>query len=299
MHDLSPPRVLILARQAETGRRWRDALAPVAAGVWLSEADLPAGQRVDVVVTDLAVKDAKTGVGMVAIGAVSGADVTLPPDCTDRELCLATVLVAEIARLRGERDELDRIRGEATQLAQTDPLTGLANRRAWEHQLQARLARGTRGRGSLWLAIVDLDGFKQVNDRLGMSQGDEVLARAAGSLAGQLRREDVVARLGGDEFGVLLWNVTEEQAQSVFDRLRAAVAREAPPEGFTVTASIGFVAAGQRSATADQLFVAAERAMREAKRAGGNRAILGDVQSPSPRAGESGSRSEPREGAGH
>lgn len=287
-----PPKVLILAAEAGAGRRLREALAESSAGVWLSQADLPPGERVDVIVTDLSADEvarrtnlgidpaaadsdvARAGVAVVAIGSAPWADVALAPDCTSRELCLACRLVAEIARLRSQRDELDRIREEVTQLAQTDPLTGLANRRAWEDQLQARLARGAHGR--LWLGIIDLDGFKQVNDLLGMSKGDKVLARAAQSLAGQLRREDLVARLGGDEFGILLWNVAEEHVPGVFDRLCAAVAGEAVPEGVAkITASIGYVLGVVGSTSAGELFAAAERAMREAKRAGGNRALRG------------------------
>ncbi|MEX0678986.1 MAG: GGDEF domain-containing protein [Pirellulales bacterium] len=287
--------MLILAAEAGAGRRWRESLADAAAGVWLSGADLPSGQRVDVIVTDLEAQEVArragleidpgkaptnelpADVGMVAIGPAPWADVALAPDFTSRELRLACQLVAEIARLRSQRDELDRMREEVAQLAQTDPLTGLANRRAWEDQFEARLARGAHGHVRLWLALVDLDGFKQVNDQLGMSQGDEVLARAARSLAGQLRREDLLARLGGDEFGILLWGVAEEHVPRVFDRLRAAVAEQAAPEGLPkITASIGYVSGVDGSASAGELFAAAERAMRAAKRAGGNRALRGE-----------------------
>jgi diguanylate cyclase (GGDEF)-like protein len=277
MHDHSPPKVLILARDAATARRWLDALAPAAAGAWLSAADVPPGERPEVVVTDGPVDDGVRGAGIVGIGPVPGADASLSPDCTDRELSLATVLVAQIARLRIERDELARNHEEVRQLAQTDPLTGLPNRRAWDEHLQARLDHPHR---PLWLGVVDLDNFKQVNDRFGMARGDEVLARAARALAEQLRREDVVARLGGDEFGLLLGDMTEENLRRVFERLRAAVAEQASPDDVApVTASIGFVSTGESPADAGALFAAAERAMREAKRGGGNRAI-GTVLSP-------------------
>jgi diguanylate cyclase (GGDEF)-like protein len=290
MFACPPPKVLVLAAEIGAGRRWGEALADSTAGVWLSPEDLPPGERPDVIVTDLAADEVarrtglklnpaeasdvgQTEVAVVAIGPASRGDAALAADCTSRELRLACRLVAEIARLRSQRDELDRIRHEATQLAQTDPLTGLPNRRAWEQQLEARLPQG---HGRLWLAIVDLDGFKQVNDRLGMSKGDEVLARAARSLADQLRREDMVARLGGDEFGILLWDVGAQHVESVFGRLRAAVAEQAAAEGdFKITASIGYVAAGDETADSEELFAAAERAMREAKRAGGDRALRG------------------------
>jgi diguanylate cyclase (GGDEF)-like protein len=288
------PKVLILTGEAAASRRLRDALAELTASVWLSQSDLPPGEGVDVIVTDLPAHEvarsanlkldpapaesdlARAGVAIVAVGSAPWADVELAADWTSRELCLACRLAAEIARLRRQRDELDRIREEVTQLAQTDPLTGLANRRAWEDQLQARLARDSHRRQ--WLAIVDLDDFKQVNDRLGMSKGDEVLAGAARSLAGQLRREDIVARLGGDEFGILLWNVAPEHVPAVFDRLRGAVAAESATDASAkITASIGYVLAVDGSTGAAELFAAAERAMREAKRAGGNRALRGKL----------------------
>ncbi|MEX0979220.1 MAG: diguanylate cyclase, partial [Pirellulales bacterium] len=244
MPDSPLPKVLILAGDAVAGRRWAEALAEAVAGVWFSEEDLPPEVNVDVIITDLSADEvarrtilkidpeaanvSPPGVAVVAIGSAPWADVALPADCTGRELSMACRLVAQIALLRSKNDELDRIREQATQLAQTDPLTGLANRRAWEHQFQTRVARGARGEGGrLWLAIVDLDNFKQVNDRLGMSQGDQVLVRAAQALAGQLRRHDMVARLGGDEFGVLLSNVSESHVLGVFDRLRSAVAEQA------------------------------------------------------------------------
>jgi diguanylate cyclase (GGDEF)-like protein len=296
MPDSPLPNVLILSGDGGAGRRWAEALVKTTAGVWFSEADLPPDVSVDVVLTDLAADEvarrtnlkidpqaanvSPPGLAVVAIGSAPWADVALPADCTGRELSVACRLVAQIARLRSKNDELDRIREEATQLAQTDPLTGLPNRRAWEHQFQTRVARGARGEGRLWLAIVDLDNFKPVNDRLGMSQGDQVLVRAAQALAGQLRRHDVVARLGGDEFGVLLSNVSESHVLGVFDRLRSAVAEQAAPDGLAlVTASIGYVA-GDESGDAGALFAAAERAMRDAKRGGGNRALRGDSFSP-------------------
>jgi diguanylate cyclase (GGDEF)-like protein len=263
------PNVLITTAQTDAKRQWRAALAP-AADVWLSGADVPSGERIDVVVTDTELADRATEAGIVGIGPVPGADATLEPDCTPRELCLAVSLVAQIARLRGECAEHARARDEIAQLAGTDPLTGLPNRRAWDEHLRTRLAHPHR---PLWLGVIDLDGFKQVNDSLGMAAGDAVLARAAQALAGQLRREDVIARLGGDEFGLLLGEMSEENVLRVCERLLAAVARQASSDpALPVTASIGYVSTGAAPADAADLFAAAERAMRTAKRSGGNRA---------------------------
>ena len=289
MHESRPTRLLVLC--GEDGLAERLAVALAGSGtVWRSVAEIPAGQQADVIVTDLAADDLavrlrpaggrRAGppsgcgvVGIVTSAAGSGAwtDVSLPHDCTDRELLLACRAVAQIAILRSERDELARVHHEATLLAETDPLTGLANRRAWDARLPVMLARVARGGESLWLALVDLDSFKTINDRDGMAHGDRVLLTTGQALLSGLRKNDLVARLGGDEFGVLLVNIPAERVLGVLDRLRAAVEAQGQ-----VTASFGFVAVRQDAAPGE-LLAAAERAMRAAKRAGGNRIERGDM----------------------
>ena len=179
-------------------------------------------------------------------------------------------MAGEIARLRIAHDEVARAKHEVMQLAETDPLTGLANRRAWTRQLERYWLSGCASGQPFWLALVDLDLFKQVNDQNGYAAGDRVLELAASALAGQLRKDDVLARLGGDEFGVLLSGPDAEQARVVFDRLRAAVAAEtAPPGARQPTASIGYASSALHSDVRETLS-AAERALREAKKSGGN-----------------------------
>ncbi len=269
MPTVRPPKVLILARSADDGRRLRHALA-AAADVWTSEAELPPGAVPEVILTDLSTAEVadrlewegavdgelRAPAGVVTMAPAAWGDAALAADCTPRELALACGLAAQIARLRSERDELARAHDEVTQLAETDPLSGLPNRRAWQRRLAALRARAARSGERLWLALVDLDDFKAVNDRLGMAGGDEVLARAAVALADGLRRDDLVARLGGDEFGVLLFGVSDRHVRRVVDRLRAAVAEQAG-----VTASIGYVSVA--TATEENALLAdAERAMR-------------------------------------
>jgi diguanylate cyclase (GGDEF)-like protein len=288
------PKVLILAQNPEAGRRWADMLAQNTAATWLSAAEVPPGTRVDVLVTDLASLDEasrhsglefcqepasgqpRAAVGVIAMRPVDWADLSLAANCTQRELCLACQLLSEIVRLRHGHDAMTRRQQETEQLAETDPLTGLANRRVWDRLLQIKSTAGQQASRPLWLAIVDLDGFKTVNDRCGLLVGDRVLQRAARALAEQLRREDVVARLGGDEFGVLLAGVSEEQARGAWDRLRAAVeSQSVPPEICQLTASIGYALAGENGAAMAEVFAAAEDALREAKRGGGDRVCRG------------------------
>ena len=96
-------------------------------------------------------------------------------EATARELGLACGLVGEIVRLQTERDEVARIQQQTVQLAETDPLTDLANRRVWDRQLQSQWTLATSTGQPLWLAIVDLDRFKEVNDRDGYVAGDGTL----------------------------------------------------------------------------------------------------------------------------
>jgi diguanylate cyclase (GGDEF)-like protein len=237
------------------------------AEVWWGEEAVPPGGQPDVIVTEARFDRSDSGtIAVLGVGDVPDADIVLPADCSQRELHLVCRLLAEITRLRQDRDRLARLGEQFSQLAETDPLTGLANRRVWEHRLKDMLARLSSTSDPVWLAVVDLDRFKAVNDEIGMQRGDQVLVRAAQALAGAVRRDDLVARLGGDEFGLLLVGATAAHLPAVFDRLRAALREQAQ-----VTASIGYVELAE-GAAADARFAAAERAMRAAKRRGGDAA---------------------------
>jgi diguanylate cyclase (GGDEF)-like protein len=197
---------------------------------------------------------------------VTRCDATLDVDFTARELLLAVRLAAQIAALRAQRNQLAQAHSAVRELAETDPLTGLPNRRAWTRRVPALLAEAGRDGQPAWMALVDLDSFKSINDQRGMSDGDRVLASCGRALAAATRRKDLVARLGGDEFGVLLVGVDEERVPEVFERLRSSVAAAGE-----VTASIGFTQVCEGAAESD-ILEAAEVALRTAKRAGGNQA---------------------------
>ena len=144
-----------------------------------------------------------------------------------------------------EQDRTRSALARIEQLAHTDPLTGLMNRRRMADQVQTALWDARVAGRALALLFLDLDGFKGINDRYGHAAGDEVLAEIAGRLRSSLRRTDLLARLGGDEFVVVLHGLDPVTAQAeagqVAAALRAAVGRPLTVRGgeLSVGVSIG------------------------------------------------------------
>jgi diguanylate cyclase (GGDEF)-like protein len=155
-------------------------------------------------------------------------------------------------------------------LAATDPLTGVPNRRAFLDRLDLALARAEQG-GETVVCLVDLDGFKAVNDRQGHAAGDAMLKTVAAALSNAVRETDTVARLGGDEFAVLASVNANFSAAMLAERLCQAVHRVGADSG--VTASVGVAAVGVGDDLHDLLF-RADSAMYAAKTAGGDRVTL-------------------------
>ncbi|SFP30961.1 diguanylate cyclase (GGDEF) domain-containing protein [Geodermatophilus dictyosporus] len=152
-------------------------------------------------------------------------------------------------------------------LATTDPLTGVPNRRAFLERLEQAVARAGRGERAV-VCIVDLDGFKAVNDLEGHAAGDAVLRAVAVALTAAVRETDTVARLGGDEFAVLADALLPVDDATLADRLRAAVATVGAGHG--VTASVGRALVASEDDVAGVLH-RADAAMYRAKAAGGDR----------------------------
>lgn len=156
-------------------------------------------------------------------------------------------------------------------LAHFDPLTGLANRMLCLDRLRAAIARAHRSGKQVAVLFVDLDGFKQVNDRLGHQTGDMLLVEVAERMKQGVREDDTVARLGGDEFAVILNDIDDrDEVRHLAERMLAAtrVTMGAGDVALAVTGSIGIGCYPQDGETEDQLLKAADQAMYLAKQAG-------------------------------
>ncbi len=153
-------------------------------------------------------------------------------------------------------------------LAEHDPLTRLFNRRAFNHRLRVEAARARRYAKPFALVVLDVDGFKIINDRHGHMAGDAALARVAELLNRELRAPDAAFRIGGDEFALILPEVDAESADAVVRRIAAHVEEAGAAEGHPVTASFGVALFGVVASDPEALLRAADAAMYAAKRSG-------------------------------
>lgn len=170
---------------------------------------------------------------------------------------------------------------------ETDELTRLGNRRAFEKQGEKWLADCRRQGRPLSVLAIDLDHFKQINDRFGHPAGDKVLQRVADTLRASTRQSDLCVRMGGEEFLAILPGTDLSHAMECAERIRQAIAAlhasaagvdEATPAGdgpIRITASVGVATIG-RSTTLQAAYQAADEALYAAKRAGRNRILAGN-----------------------
>lgn len=274
MADHEPVRVFIACR----GRERLAALFAQHAGELLPA---ESAEAAEVVVADEPLDNAQRlaahlaqprPLAVVGLGSAARGDVNLPLDAPLREIAMACRLLGEVVRLRRRLEHSEQRHDEAAELARTDPLTGLPNRRAWDEKLE-RLWPADGPPVDCCLAIVDLDHFKQINDEHGHAVGDALLRSAGHGLRAALRDQDFVARLGGDEFGVLLFRLDERDAQVVLERVRqrlasSAVGASLPP----CTASIGYCLSEQLEEPSPAIIGdQADKALRKAKQGGRNR----------------------------
>jgi diguanylate cyclase (GGDEF)-like protein len=148
-------------------------------------------------------------------------------------------------------------------MAREDPLTGLLNHREFHRAVESELKRAKRYGQPFALALLDVDGFKRINDRYGHAEGDRVLKGVAGEIGAMCRDSDVACRVGGDEFGLVLPNAGVEEAVAVVERIRARL--EGGDEGITV--SYGISRWPEDGPNKDLLLLKADMSMYDSKRA--------------------------------
>jgi diguanylate cyclase (GGDEF)-like protein/PAS domain S-box-containing protein len=180
-------------------------------------------------------------------------------------------------RIAEQAAQLQEANARLEELATTDSLTALRNRRAFLDQLNIQLELAARAARPLSILFLDLDHFKEYNDRYGHLAGDEVLRKAAQVLRDRARRSDIVARVGGEEFGILLPEADRSGALTLGERFRAAIEASAWPRR-PITMSVGATTVSFRAAvprpmvpTYSQVLSAADRALYRSKAAGRNR----------------------------
>jgi diguanylate cyclase (GGDEF)-like protein len=187
-----------------------------------------------------------------------------PPSDARRTTGLVRLLASEAAFVIERADLLGRL----TEIASTDVLTGLPNRRAWDERIEQAVSDAE----PVCVAILDLDFFKAYNDDHGHQAGDRLLKEAAAAWRAELRPTDMLARYGGEEFGVLLHGLDLHGARRVVDRLRAVT-----PRGQSCSAGVARREDGEAATT---LIGRADDALYEGKRAGRNRSLIADFGAP-------------------
>lgn len=172
------------------------------------------------------------------------------------------------ARVAEQATEIQRL----DELAETDALTGIGNRRCFQKEINRRHAEQQRDGRKFCLMIIDVDGFKGINDRRGHMEGDQLLQKIANLVDSSIRSSDIVFRIGGDEFAILLPGASLKQAETCATRLvesTVATIQSQMPE-LPVGLSIGVVqSTGTRAI--EELIHDADAAMYRAKKSGGNR----------------------------
>jgi diguanylate cyclase (GGDEF)-like protein len=191
-----------------------------------------------------------------------------------------TEIIAELERTKAElasrMDELQRLNDEIVQLSQTDPLTGIANRRRMNDTLADLAQAGARFSTPLSVAVFDIDHFKAINDRYGHDIGDDVLVAFAGLLRAHLHATDLPARLGGDEFVAVMPGSTADESMLVCRRILKAVRGypwQETADDLVVTVTIG-IADGTGQHDPDEVLRQADAALYRGKNAGRDTVIV-------------------------
>ena len=211
-----------------------------------------------------------------AVGVALPAGRTIPADAQERLSSFAELAAMAIS----STEAMETLSREAA----TDPLTGLANYRAFHERLGAEVERSSRHGRLLSVAVLDLDHFKQVNDTHGHLIGDRVLAEVATRLASAVRTGELIARIGGEEFAWLMPEAAPADAYSAAERVRQAIENTPFDTAGVLTMSIG-VCSNEHAETTEELLGLADQALYRAKHGGRNLTFLFGADGPPTAAG--------------
>lgn len=204
-------------------------------------------------------------------GLAAGADEFLTKPVHPLEL---QIRVSSMLRIKRLADQLATANARLVELAATDALTGLANRRALLDRLAHEFARARRYRKSVGCLMVDIDHFKRVNDSYGHAVGDRVIQHVASALQRTIRQTDLAGRYGGEEFVVLALETGFEGTMSLGERLRRQVAQGPTTSGLpNITISVGVATTETAITTPEDLLERADQALYRAKRKGRDRVV--------------------------
>jgi diguanylate cyclase (GGDEF)-like protein len=214
-------------------------------------------------------------IGVRKIGLLNLTDKSSGESFNDVDLSLLEIIGPQIA-VALERAEWQERATQFQLMSITDPLTGLLNRRYLEERLTEELNRSKRYNYSMSCLMIDIDDFKNYNDRNGHQAGDLALKITAHSLKAALRSADIACRYGGEEFCILLPQTSVTEAGVIAERMRLKVTETDYPYGKsqptgTVSISIGISTFARNIDTAESVIAAADRALYNAKRKGKNR----------------------------
>jgi diguanylate cyclase (GGDEF)-like protein len=190
----------------------------------------------------------------------------------------ASVRLAVFFAISSLLDRFKRVLEAEQLLSRTDHLTGIMNNREFYNQAELEVKRASRYKHPLTLAYIDLDNFKQVNDRDGHQAGDRLLRSVTQTISQEIRKTDVFARLGGDEFALLLPNTDQASARHVLNKIGKTVLAPLRAAASPVTLSIGVVTFLSAPPTMDELIHQADTLMYQAKTVGKNRTLYLQVE---------------------
>jgi len=222
----------------------------------------------------------KTGDYLLTIPLIVQKNITVAKVMRENE-SLREELEKALTDLRDKNTQLEASLQRVEEMAATDPLTGLYNRRHFSRVLDQLFAEAARYNKDLSCVMIDMDGFKQINDRLGHQVGDQLLVMAGKVIGANMRRMDVAARYGGDEFVLLLPHAGADEAAGVAQRIRdefrqASAGVLKRTEGVTMSVGIGSLNSN-RPSSAEQLVTLADAALYCAKDDGRDRVRAADA----------------------